>query len=94
MKYLNHQAVYNKLDTLERNLALSNVKFIGAEEAAKFLGFSITYLYELTSKRIIPFYKPSGKKLLFKQSDLTNWIEKSRHNSSEEINNQLIKEEK
>jgi len=89
MKHLDVQDVYNKLHHLEKQLAISTVKYLTAEEAANFLGFSITYLYELTSKRAIPFYKPSGKKLLFKHSDLFNWIEGSRFESTSEIKNKL-----
>ena len=93
MKYLNLQAVYDKLDNIEKQLSLSTVKYLTTVQASKFLGISITYLYELTSKRLIPFYKPSGKKLLFKHSDLTNWIERSRYNCSEEIQNEFLKNE-
>lgn len=89
MKFLSIHSVYEKLDRLEKKIVKSNVKYLTAEEASKFLGFSITYLYELTSKRAIPFYKPSGKKLLFKHSELTEWIEKSRIDSSSEIQDKI-----
>jgi len=91
MKYLNFQTVYDKIDNLEKQLSLATVKFLTTEQASKFLGFSITYLYELTSKRLIPFYKPSGKKLLFKQSELTHWIEQSKYNCSAEIQVEFLK---
>lgn len=43
-------------------------------EAAAYLGFRPSYLYKLTHKKQIRFYKPSGKKLFFSKSDLDNWI--------------------
>ncbi len=52
-------------------------EFINAKEAALFLGISMANLYKLTSAKNIPFYKPS-KKLYFKKSELTSYINKSK----------------
>lgn len=93
MKCIKPQEVYDKLDQIEKQIKTSNESFLTAEETSKFLGFKLTYLYELTSKRIIPFYKPSGKKLLFKKTDLIDWIEKSKNKSVSEIEVEIVQRE-
>ena len=57
---------------------LENDKPITIDEAAKYLGFSKSYLYKLTSNGKIPHYKPSGKIIFFKKSELNKWITKSK----------------
>ena len=89
MKIINPQTVYDKLEKIEKQLFITNIVYLSAEEASKLLNISITYLYELTSKKLIPHYKPSGKKLLFKKSDLINWIEKNRIKSISEFEKEL-----
>jgi excisionase family DNA binding protein len=46
--------------------------------ACQFLKLSPSYLYKLTCKRVIPHFKPSGKKLFFSKLDLTEWIKTGR----------------
>jgi excisionase family DNA binding protein len=50
-------------------------KFINAREAASFLSYSLDTLYNLTSRKLIPFHKVSGH-LLFKESELSEYIKK------------------
>jgi excisionase family DNA binding protein len=57
---------------------------LGSVEAANFLGISIDALYKLTSKREMPYHKPSGKIMYFKKTDLENWMLKNRLNSVSE----------
>ena len=46
---------------------------IGMTEASKLLGKSPSTIYDMTSKRKIPFHK-RGNKLYFFQDELLNWI--------------------
>jgi len=43
---------------------------LNVQEAAEFLNYKPSYVYNLVSFGKLPAYKPSGKKLLFKISDL------------------------
>ena len=47
-------------------------------EAAKFLCASKSFMYKMTSQKLIPHFIPSGKKIYFKKSDLENWLLKNR----------------
>ena len=55
----------------------NEVKYLDVEQAAAFLNVSPKYVYTLTQQRKIPFYKPFGKKLLFKLEELTDIVDAS-----------------
>lgn len=48
------------------------------KEVCSMLGISQSYLYNLTSTNKIPHYKPLGKKVYFKRSELVSWLEQSK----------------
>jgi len=50
-------------------------EFVDLPTAAEFLKISKSRIYKLTMARAINFYKPSGKKILFRKSDLIKFIE-------------------
>ena len=55
------------------------------KEACKYLNLSASYLYKLTHKQQIPFYKPNGKKIYFKRSELEAWLLRNRVKTTDEI---------
>ena len=48
-------------------------KPLNAEEAAAFLGLKVSYIYNLIYYGKLKAYRPGGKKLLFKISDLEKY---------------------
>jgi excisionase family DNA binding protein len=67
-------------------------------EATQYLELSHSHLYKQTSSGEIPFYKPNGKKLYFKRSELEIWMLRNRNTTTDEltqeITNSLIKKGK
>jgi len=59
-------------------------KYLTAQEAADYLNLSVNTLYGLTSRKKIPFYKRSGKKLYFKKDDIDYWLSEGRQPTREE----------
>jgi excisionase family DNA binding protein len=57
-------------------------------EACEYLEISSSHLYKLTSSDTIPHYKPNGKKIYFKRSDIDNWLLSNRSASTSEIEQQ------
>jgi excisionase family DNA binding protein len=53
--------------------------FLTIEEAALYLDYSVAYIYKLTHLGTLPFYRPNGKKIFFKRTELNEWI--ARHRS-------------
>lgn len=62
-----------RVSALEKQLYILK-KIFSFEEASKFLNLSRSYLYQLTSKGLIPHYKPQGKMLYFEREELESWL--------------------
>lgn len=44
------------------------------DEASQYTGFKKSYLYQLTSKGLIPCYRPIGKMIFFKREELEKFL--------------------
>ena len=58
-------------------MAIEN-KFITIKEVAEYLGYSVGYLYKLVSKNEIPFYQPTGSKILFDKNEIEKGVKKNK----------------
>ena len=58
---------------------------LNLNEACQYLELSQSHLYKLTSAGNIPHYKPNGKKLYFKRSELESWLLRNRSSTQKEI---------
>lgn len=67
------------------SLLLCQKELLTSEEAARYMGISLSHLYKLTAAREIPHYKPTGKLCYFKRKELEAWIQKIRIDTSEEL---------
>ena len=69
--------IEEKLFSIENSiqkLSLSIKSILSVEEAAEFLNMKPSYLYKLTSDKKITFFKPLGKLIYFKRSDLEAFL--------------------
>jgi excisionase family DNA binding protein len=62
------------LQALEKVLEQYSKKLLNIDEACEYINYKKSYVYQLTSKKEIPFINPRGKKLFFKKSDLDRWL--------------------
>lgn len=62
-----------------------------ANETCNYLGIAKSYLYKLTHRKAIPHYKPFGKLIYFKLSEVDEWLERNRISTEEELNEQANK---
>ncbi len=67
-----------------------NKEILNFNDASTFLNYSKSYLYKLTHSRQIPHYKPNGKMLYFKKSDLEEWLLRNRVKTADEIEQEAI----
>jgi len=71
----------NKLEQIQAQLSmlesllLGNKKTLTIEEACTYTGYTIGYMYKLTSTGQIPHYK-RGKKVFFDMDELDTWMKK------------------
>ena len=56
-----------------------------AEETARYMGISKSYLYKLTMRGEIPHYKPMGKMVYFNRAEVEEWLQQNRCATASEI---------
>ena len=82
------ETILQKLNRIEQKLSeqvMLSKDMLNPEEAALYLNVSRSYLYKMTSRRMIPHYCPNGKKLFFKRADLIEFQQKNRKSSRIEL---------
>ena len=60
---------------------------LDVNDVAALTGLSLSRIHHLTSKRLIPYYKPNGGKLFFKKSEINQWL---RQASVADINSEAV----
>lgn len=73
-------------DLVTANTIFCTKEVLTSDEAAKYMGVSMSYLYKLTMKQQIPHYKPMGKMCYFNRLELEQWLQSNRVSTSTEIN--------
>lgn len=74
------RASNNKLDKLieiqkdNQDIQRSLKDFLTVEELCQYVSLSKGWVYKLTSNKILPHYKPMGKLVFFKRSEIDDWI--------------------
>jgi len=74
-----------QLNRIEEILKFQNAEPMNFENACNYLSISKSYLYKLTCKNQIPFYKPNGKKIYFEKAELNKWLLKNRAKPESEL---------
>lgn len=83
-----HQEIQVLKEMIE-NLSAQQKEYLNIKEAAKYLSVSESTLYKISSSRKIVFYKPNGKIILFKKTDLDLFIEQGRKKSYQELSDSV-----
>lgn len=80
---MEESTIQSKLNEIIKLLKGQAEKPMSFREACKYLHITPSYLYKLTSLKSIKFYKPMGKLIYFKKSELDNWIFNQGNNTTE-----------
>jgi len=83
-----HQEVVSLGSVITKVMAFSK-ESLDFNECASYINQSRSYLYKLTSQGLIPHYKPNGKKIYFKRSELDEWMLRNKSYSSDEMAEQV-----
>lgn len=73
---------------IANKLSIYHKEVLTLSEAAAYLNLSKSYLYKMTMKKEIPYFKPMGKVCYFNKSDLDNWLHQNRISTDEELQQQ------
>lgn len=77
-----------------RDLLMSNKKVLNLNEVAKYIGYSKSHIYKLTSTNQIPHSKPNGKGLFFDKDEIDTWLLTNRVETRKEVNKKIKKDNK
>ncbi|EGR4217282.1 DNA-binding protein [Aeromonas hydrophila] len=61
-----------------RSLKVMTKEVMTINECAQYTGLSVSYLYKLTHRKLIPFFKPMGKRLYFKRAEIDQWLMRNK----------------
>lgn len=68
------EKIIKRISALEDQIFSGPVKPMNLIETAEYLGLSPSYIYKLTYKKLIPHYKPTGKRIFFFKREIDEWI--------------------
>lgn len=80
LRTIGPEAFEHRIVQLEEKL-YANKGMLTSQEAADYMGISISMLYKMTSRLEIPHYKPRGKMVYFDKQELEDWMRKNHFNS-------------
>lgn len=73
--------ILDRLHSLERVAKT----VLNLEECSIYTGLAKSYLYKLTSRCKIPHYKPHGKRVFFKRTEIDEWLLRNPVATQEEM---------
>jgi len=71
------EEIQAQLDEIKEILT-TNKKVLNLNEVAKYIGYSKSHIYKLTSTNQIPHSKPNGKGLFFDKDEIDYWLLKHK----------------
>jgi excisionase family DNA binding protein len=77
------EQVASDIDFIKRALT-ANKRVLNISEASQYLGFSVSYIYKLTSSGVLPYSKPNGKTIFFDREKLDVWLLSNNNSSNDE----------
>ncbi len=85
MKAEETQTILRKLRRLEGLLKANTEVALSISKAVKYTGLSKSHLYKLTSTQAIPHYKPHGKLIFFRKSELDKYLFNNKISTQDEL---------
>lgn len=79
-----NEKIMQQLAEIKGLTLLAAKDMLTMNDAVLYTGLGKSYLYVLTCKNKIPYYKPNGKTLYFKKSELNEWLSRNRVGSIDE----------
>ena len=76
--------IMQQLAEIKELTLLAAKEMLTMDDAVLYTGLGKSSLYVLTCKKKIPHYKPNGKTIYFKKSELNEWLQRNRVASEEE----------
>ncbi len=72
-------------ETLDKMLYILQKDTLTLEEACLYLGIKASFMYKLTSRRLIPHSVPNGKLIYFQRLELDQWALRNKRMTKEQM---------
>ena len=73
-----NKEIMQQLAEIKALTLLAAKDMLTMDDAVLYTGLGKSYLYVLTCKNKIPYYKPNGKNIYFKKAELNDWLSRNR----------------
>lgn len=81
---MDEKMIVEKLEKLEKMMVVGMADVLDIDGASLLLGFAKSYIYKLTSQKILPHYK-RGKSIFFEKKELYVWMTSEKVKTNDEI---------
>lgn len=82
--------ILERLDRIEAILSKNAKSILTVDDLIDYTGFKRSYIYKLVHNQQISFYKPNGKVLFFKKSEIDEFLLKNKSQSKAQIENKAL----
>lgn len=82
---MSNEQIQQVADLVTAKTLFCTKEVLTSAEAAQYMGISKSYLYKLTMRGLVPYYKPMGKKVYFNRAELEEWLQQNRCSTAAEI---------
>ena len=71
-------------------ILLSKKPVLNIKDLCDYTGYSRSYIYKLTSRNAIPYFKPSGKMVFFEREEIDSWLLRNKQKVKEQSNGRTV----
>ncbi len=89
-KKKNEDFIEKRLQDIKSCTLIGVKNMLTLDEVCMFMGMSKNYVYQLTSKGVLPFYKPNGRMLYFDKSEIEAWLKQNYHGTLQEAEQKAV----
>ena len=73
--------IMQQLERIKSYTLLAAKNVLDIDDMVALTGLSKSYIYKLTCRKEIPYYKPNGKLIYFDRQEVEGWMKQNRVNS-------------
>lgn len=89
IKMYDLESINERLKRIEKLLTTQKT-VLNLAEVAELTGLSKSHIYKLSSKGLIPHYKPNGKQNYFNRIEIENWLLRNPVKTNEDIEKEAL----
>ena len=85
-----NKKIMDALKIIHDNTLLAAKNVLTFEDVVALTGFSKNYIYQLMSRKVIPYSKPGGRKVFFSRKAIEEWLMSNPISSDGMISNEAV----